>query len=272
MLPFTPQLLAPRAKIAAAGGADAAETTAFLARTSGLDGPHIAAYKALINGLVADGIFSQFDLLYVLATQDRATARLNLVSSSFPLTDVGTANVCPFTADRGISSDSYGSSNYMTTSFNPSTNAVKMTLNSGHIGLYNGASGIGTTVGCCCGTNDGTNIAILNTNQFAPDGGNCNDTLTLSDASAQVVPAWFSINRSGAASREFYYQGSSLTSDTRAPTALTNSDFRLLTSGDTLSHSQYNIAACSLGASLTAGQQATLNTRIHAFMTAVGAP
>lgn len=48
-------------RVPARRSADAAETTAFLARRSGLDAMHVAAYKALINGLMADGVFAKLD-------------------------------------------------------------------------------------------------------------------------------------------------------------------------------------------------------------------
>jgi hypothetical protein len=83
---------------------DAAETTAFLARTTGLDATHTNAYKALINGLVADGVFAKLDALYICAAQDLATARLNLVSSSFALVDTSAAP--NFTADRPVLAES----------------------------------------------------------------------------------------------------------------------------------------------------------------------
>jgi len=48
------------------GGADAAATTAFLARTSGLSGTETAAYMALINGMVTDGTWALMDArLYI---------------------------------------------------------------------------------------------------------------------------------------------------------------------------------------------------------------
>src|SRR5438105_2736087 len=64
--------------------ADSAAATNLLARTTGLDAAHIAAYKALLNGLTADGIFNSdgtsnfLDALYIWATQDQTTADLNL--------------------------------------------------------------------------------------------------------------------------------------------------------------------------------------------------
>src|SRR5258706_5828950 len=76
-----------------------AESTAFFARTSGLDAAHIAAYNTFICGLVTDGLFSKFDVLHIYATQDSTTALLNLVSTSYNGTAVGSPT---FTADRGF--------------------------------------------------------------------------------------------------------------------------------------------------------------------------
>src|SRR6266404_3514163 len=60
-----------------------AQSTAFLARTSGLDTTHTNAYNSLICGLVTNGVFSKFDFLYIYATQNSTTALLNLISTSF---------------------------------------------------------------------------------------------------------------------------------------------------------------------------------------------
>lgn len=82
----------------------------FLARTTGLDAAHTAAYKTLIDGLVSDGVWSSLVMLYVLATQDGATALLNLVSADWKLLPV---NSPTFTTDRGYASD--GTTSYLDT-------------------------------------------------------------------------------------------------------------------------------------------------------------
>jgi hypothetical protein len=55
---------------------NAPQTTAFLARTSGLSGTETLAYKALINGLVADGVWSLLDALWIFATNTTLTASI----------------------------------------------------------------------------------------------------------------------------------------------------------------------------------------------------
>jgi hypothetical protein len=83
----------------------ATPSAAFLARTSGLNAAHRNAYTALIDGLVTDGVWTSLDALYITATDTTTNANLNLVSSSFPLTQTGTIT---FTADQGYSNAQSG--------------------------------------------------------------------------------------------------------------------------------------------------------------------
>src|ERR1039457_3408340 len=93
---------------AAIGSGNAAQTTAFLARTSGLSGTETTAYTNLINGLVSDGTWSLLDALYIFATNSTTTANLNLISTSFGLTQHGTVT---FSADHGYTGD--GTAGYL---------------------------------------------------------------------------------------------------------------------------------------------------------------
>lgn len=112
--------------------ADAPQTIAFLARTSGLDATHIAAYKALINGLVADGVWPKLDALWVDATQDSATAVLNLKSASHTATLEGGIS---FAADVGF--NSFGdSSKRVVRNWKPITDGVNYQETDACIGFY----------------------------------------------------------------------------------------------------------------------------------------
>lgn len=78
--------------------AGCAEATTFLARAPGLNALHVCAYKNLICGLVTDGLWTKFDVLYIFATQNTPTSLLNLVSTNY----TGVPTLAPsFTADRG---------------------------------------------------------------------------------------------------------------------------------------------------------------------------
>ena len=66
------------------------QALAYLARTvGGNEGGNGANIATLIDGLVSDGVWAKLDALYVLAQQNQADARLNLVSASYPLTGSG---------------------------------------------------------------------------------------------------------------------------------------------------------------------------------------
>lgn len=99
---------------------DAAQTVAFLARTSGLTGTETSAYKALINGIVADGDFASLTGLYILATNTTTTAALNLIANSNNLTTHGTPT--SFVADTGYTGD--GSTFYLDSGYVPNTSGA----------------------------------------------------------------------------------------------------------------------------------------------------
>ena len=117
---------------AGANNTSCSAATTFIARTSGLDAPHILAYTELICGLVATGEFSKFDALWIMATKDATTAQLNLTSTSFTLSFV--SSLPTFTADRGFTGN--GTTNGFATGFNLGTNGVQCAQNSCSLGIW----------------------------------------------------------------------------------------------------------------------------------------
>jgi hypothetical protein len=63
-----------------------APADAFLARTSGLSERQTNAYRALIDGLVADGVWDKLDLLQIPASEDQSTGNMNLVAATPTIT------------------------------------------------------------------------------------------------------------------------------------------------------------------------------------------
>lgn len=250
-------------------GGDAAETTAFLARTSGLDATHINAYKALINGLVADGVWALLDCLYIFATQDSITACLNLISASFPITVNGSP---VFTADSGYK-DSGGSTDYLGTAFNPTTaSSPKFVQNSAHMSLWsiddgavaspaigNGGSGAAGESNMFLKYIDGNFYSRINDNS---SGGTAN-------ANTQ---GHFIGNRSTSNDIQHYKNGSSFGTISQASAATINADFLILRAPGISSDAVHRIAAASIGGSLDATKASAFYTRKRTFMTAVGVP
>jgi hypothetical protein len=87
-----------------------------------------AAYDAMIRALLAAGVWSKLDALYLLAAADAATALTNLKQSSYGLTAV---NSPAFTADRGYTGN--GTTQYLNPGFTPSTASGQYTQNSASI-------------------------------------------------------------------------------------------------------------------------------------------
>jgi hypothetical protein len=137
---------------------DDTASTNFLARTSGLSNTEADVYCNMIKGLETDGIItgnlsgaagcgSVLQGLYFTVTNTTTTANLNICGTSFTLTSTAAPT---FTADGGYAGN--GTSTFLNTNFNPSTNGVAVTQNSNSIGVYLGnsraANGAATDMGC----------------------------------------------------------------------------------------------------------------------------
>jgi hypothetical protein len=244
------------------------EATTFLARTTGLDATHTTAYTTLICGLVTDGVWAKIDLLAVYATQDSTTAVLNLKSTSFSTTVVGSPT---FTADRGYTSS--GTTNYLNTTFTPSTAGGNFTQNSAHISAWNITTGAGSTdrlIGNALSTTIRTVIRPRNaSDQTGLDLNNNTEDLVANTSK----DGWFVGNRSASNANQIYRNGSSLGSSATASTGISDQAIVLgtdATGGNSCTGCQ--IAAASAGSSLSAGDVTNFYNRLRTYMTAVGVP
>jgi hypothetical protein len=254
--------------------ADAAATTAFLARTSGLSGTETAAYKALINGLVADGVFALLDALYIFATNTTTTANLNLISTSFGLTKTGTVT---FTADQGYTGD--GSTGFLDTGYVPFTAGLNYSQNSASFGAYvRGGRTTANNALTVMGTQEGgvkwaylvpltaasTAGADINGETFP------NFTLPSNTANGLV-----SVVRTSSGSTNAYKNASStsLGTPTDGSDGLSTNSFYICaynSDGPGGNFSTDQISAAYIGGGITGAQHLLLSNRINAFMTALG--
>lgn len=252
-----------------------AQVAAFLVRAPGLDTLHIAAYTALIDGLVAAGIWSKFDVLYIFATQNAATALLNLVSTSFN----GTLHGSPtFTADSGFTGVDSSAAIYIDTGFNPASGSPKYTRDSAHISEWNLTNTLSVFTGV--GSIDAGQLsnAYLLTRWSGDSkayfrvnvGISAGDSAAVADAVGHYVA-----NRSSNLAMQGYKTGSSIFSNgASASVAVNNQNFYALAYNfnGTAFGVGHKIAALSLGSSLTAAEVAVFYTLLRAFLTAVGVP
>lgn len=276
---------AGQATVAATGGTAAPpspgpEASAFLARTSGLDATHTNAYTNLINGLVADAVWSKLDLLHIYATQNSTTALLNLVSTSYN----GTANGSPtFTVDRGFTGTDGSATVYINTGFNAATaSSPKFVQNSAHLSVWNVTNPGGGMNGAAMGTatpssGAGNLIQPQSTTGNCALKANCNGQI---DAIAGSGTGHHVANRSGPNARDGYRNGVNIQSITSGA----NSGSIAVQNGNiyAIGHnnldtpvpvgSGFQLAMISIGSSLSPTDVTFFYNRLRTYMTAVGVP
>lgn len=257
----------------AAGGGGGAEASAFLARTSGLDTTHRNAYIALIDGLVADGVWSKLDMLHVYATQDTVTAQLNLISTSYPATLHGSP---AFTADRGYQGVDASTTVWIGTGFTPSSvSSPKFVLNSAHISAWSVTNAAGTTNGPIGAQPASTGHATIfpKYNDNVTTYMRLNSTGLLS-ASISNASGHFIANRSASGALQSYRNGGSIATSSDASTSVPNAEVFTLsvnTSSGPLG-SPHQVAMASIGSSLSSTDVTNFYNRLRTFMTVVGVP
>lgn len=251
-----------------AGALTPAQT--YLARTvGGNEGGNAANITTLINGLVADGVWSKLDALYVLAQQNAADSLLNLVGTNYTLTKVGLPT---FTQYRGYSG--FTPTAYLSTNFNAAT-AVSpfFTRNSASLGLWSTG-----TVGAPESTAEFGNSSAGATGEshlFTNYTGGLfyariNDPSVGSVTSAGVA-GFFGGDRPSSSSVVPYYNGAVQTAQSSTSQAVFNGNFTLgWVSGIAGSSDQF--AEAHISGSLGSAGNLALYTRLRTYMTAVGVP
>jgi hypothetical protein len=239
------------------------EATAYLERTTGGDeGGNSAKISALICGLVTDGTWAKLDALYVMAQQNQADARLNLVGTSYSLT--GTATFTPY---QGFSAFPVSGLN---TGFNASTSpSPKFTQNSASFGawLYT-ASPAGQYVQIGTDTVPGGSVLFAGYNGVITY---CDVNLVPPDTSVSSTAniGDFVCDRSSSTQVNVYWNGVSIGAPTGASGPFDGYNFSV---GSALGHYNFpgTLSTAHIGASLSAANALTLHNRLTAYMTSVG--
>lgn len=272
VLGFPPGVFQSRGAIDAAGGfaPTCTESGNFLARTSGQDDTHKAAYDALICGLVAQNstisgtLFSRLDGLWMLRAADTTVYKLNLISSSFPLTQTGAVT---FVANAGVTSD--GMTGFYDTGFNPSTaSSPQYVQDSGTIAACTTAAltgGSGVFIGLSEGgvTSQLVDLGVIS--------GIVNTNAGIIGAGAGA--ALYQVSRTGSTTSDLYTNGSSDGSSVAPSAGLGNGNFYVLardSSGTAGNFTTTEFTMVALGASFSATDVANFRTLIAAYMAAIG--
>jgi hypothetical protein len=239
------------------GGYACPEARAFLDRTTNLGGKYRKAYVDLINGLVADGVWSRLDVLYIFATQDETNALLNLKSSSFAASK---QNSPTFTVDQGFTGLASANNNIIVPSF---TGYPQFVRNDCHVSVWEYSSRAGAS------------LSLLQQNGFgwlySRTAGDTFDAHIAETAGAMSVASTesrghFMGHRTASTAEAAYRDGVEVATSAQASLALGAGTGTLPQSTAT-----WTISIFSLGLSLPARQAALFN-RLRIYMNAVGAP
>jgi hypothetical protein len=257
------------------------EASQFIARIDDPGPARTALYAALIDELVAEGVWANLEALYILAAPDAATALTNLKSSSWGLTANGSPT---FTADAGYAGTGGSTTVYLNTGYTPSTSGGILTQNDAHISFWNNTDGaaadrcIGGATGAA-----GTHGLFIYTNHT---GGGTPKSIYYSNQSSELsvappgnVAGHFCAVRvaeTGANSSFGYFNGAEvIVGDADQPgSGLAGDPIFILSRSNGAGSGGFEgtaqqCAAASFGAALSAAEVAAFHAALDTFLTAI---
>ena len=225
-------------------------------------------YDTLFRALIAAGVLTKLDVLYLFAAADSATALTNLVQSSY---GGGIHGSVTLTADQGAQSD--GSTGYIDTGFIASSAGGQYALNSASAGAWSLTAGATGGVGhYTFGASDGTNLTQLNirtnTNVISS---NVNDA-TAGTVANSTTDGFFTLSRTSSSGWDISRNASSLATITQSSVALPTVSIAVLArniSGTAAGFDNKQLAVFFLGAGLSSTDLTNLYNALHAYLQAV---
>lgn len=264
---------ARRGVSASSGGSGGPTYTAeaasyFAAMTVQPDAARKGLLDTLIAGLKADGLWTRLDWLAICASHDEQAGRINAINPA----QVASAPVAPsFTADRGFTGN--GTTQYLDTGWNPLTaSSPKFTQNSSHMGVWIGTDLDSSTKYELGQTNRASICGRTVSSMRVLASGSSAITAAISPSTAIGHSAW---SRRSSSDTELYKNGASVATSVFASVALLNVNFLICaTNGTGPVASQFSnrrVQAAHWGSGLSDADVAKLQSRLAAYMTAVGA-
>lgn len=216
-------------------------------------------YNTAIAGLVSAGLYSKLDAYGFLAAADAATAKTNLISSSYALTEV---NAPTFTADIGYTA---AATKKLTASF---AGASKFTQNAASFFVWQQTGYNATALGMM-GDDDGSNYIYGDNGSFfwRINQGSDSSLSSLSPSAAGLVV----VVRDGASFTRLYQNGAQIATGNVTSAASADNDWQLLIDGPLADQGSGTLAAWGFGGLLSATDVANLTSITRAYLQGVGA-
>lgn len=226
----------------------------------------------LIRRLKIAGLWTKFDILYLLAAHDAQAARLNWIADAHNLTAVSSPT---FTEDRGYAGN--GSTSYLDTGWAPST-GPNFTLNSASLGVYVNAGtddGAATRVAAGCISSGAGAIVIPRSQTTNKLRGRINASASVdSTGSAATILGLSCLTRTDASNVNLYRNGaldSTVSSASASMPAIALAILANNNAGVIANFSDARVAFAFAGAGLSAADIAAINTLVLAYLTPIGA-
>lgn len=265
----------------------------FVSRISNPSASDNINYTKLICGLFSDGIMAggdlisgcgpKLDVLYIFAAKDEATSELNLCSTKYTAVKHGSPTLTAYAGWKGVAGST---TDYLDTTFNPTTAGGNTTQNSAHVSIWsnNNAQLGATEVGAISAISNASSkwseiIARLNS-----DNSNyyrINDAPTISNffPSGVTSAALLFANRDSATTQQGYNCPSNGSCAAQSFTAATTSGLPnttylvLIRNGNGTPNAgdgTHTFSMVSIGSSLSASDVTKLFNRVGTYRTAVG--
>ena len=241
--------------------------TALFARFSGTPSD---ADKHYMNNLIVSGKthgwWNKMDIFYVFAIGTNATdSRLNWKSSSYN----ATAGVAPtWTAYQGITGN--GTTQYLTTNYNPTTHGTNYVSGSQSMGFYSRTQSSGSFIEVG-GYDGGCHAAFVNSG-----GDNYN---YMASCSANVFrnsssQGFFIAQRNSTTSTQFFYNGNLIQTDNISSSTVLNTAIFIgarNNGGSPALFSARQIAVAFAGGALTSTEAMYMSLDVNQYMKSIGA-
>lgn len=229
--------------------------------------------QAVFYGLTDAGVWSQLDLLYVIAAHNAQAAALNFKSpSTFALTAV---NSPTFAANRGYAGN--GSTSYLDTGWSPANNGVNFQAANAHVSAWdNTAAGQGSKIYMGASPDGSTKLIRMIPAFGAAFFGNINETGVVDSQPNSSTDGIFVISRTASTAKSLYRNGVQLGVTVVTPSTSRPTENLFLLGGNqggsVSSPTSDQFSTFSAGAGLSGAAVAALYAVLGTYRSAVGVP
>jgi hypothetical protein len=218
-----------------------------------------AKQNILLNSLISSGVWAKLDTLFVLANDGGASfACINWKNPSG--TKATLVSSPTFTTNQGFNSN--GSSSYIDTNYNASTQGVNFTNNSAGEFAYQIGALFGPLCGTAGGPGDGIAMANVVNQRLNMSGTNLNLAADMSGNGFKLI------NRTSATNVELFNETTQLSRTTTTAASRISQNRRILNGQNAYLHTLGRVSIYGNGASLVS-EASSLRTAIVTYLTSL---